>query len=540
MAGSYLGRFPYPQVDINSALDALVTDIAMSVDREVTELYGSLHTIKRMGKSFSFGFIPPDIRVDFVSTEQIRRSLGVVPGNPNAGVNSKSKNTKQTKSSPNELKPKETVITNLEYGAALYRSLRSRNYTHEEANKMVPLMVGHMEAEVGPPLGKNDKNRPGSSYKTNNYNVGNVSTGERGTFKNPLRSSNNTKNNWSKSPTHPSGGKYIISTQKIQGVEYPVYKVASTSLEDAADRQSSINSQWKGTETATNGEEYAAALRPDNHGVPVGGNSQPYFTEEQEFEYARKIDVGADRFKSDLAASGKSIGDILPPEQEKDGVLYTGVRIMGSAEVTNVEASDPLSSTGRNLRQIQDERQRAAQVQVQYIQRQINAVSSTPPLLWLIPPSEFNRSYEQNIDSPKGRRGHIVHTWLQQPLIISAKGKTAAQYIFNVQGYGGITAENRIHSLSYRNLMSLVRMYKNNGYIYSGEGVFGESNDGIPLYAMSLWLYHDGRIYIGSFSDFSISDSASSPYNIDYSFKFDVRYEVDVADASFSGGGDST
>ena len=179
---------------------------------------------------------------------------------------------------------------------------------------------------------------------------------------------------------------------------------------------------------------------------------------------------------------------------------------------------------GRRIEVASERRQIIANYQTIELQRQINIVKSTPPLIFLINPSDFKRGYEQNIDdSVKGRYGHIVHRWLEKPMTISCSGVTAGQYIVDAEGSGGLTNFYRVFSISYQNLLSIMGMYKNNGIIFAGS----ESDPGIPILAMSLFIYYDSHIYIGSFDSMSVDDKADKPFNLSYDFKFTARYDMD-------------
>jgi uncharacterized protein YggU (UPF0235/DUF167 family) len=143
----------------------------------------------------------------------------------------------------------------------------------------------------------------------------------------------------------------------------------------------------------------------------------------------------------------------------------------------------------------------------------------------LINPQEFNRNYERAVDDGnKGRQKNIVHMWLERPMTLSASGQTAAQYVLNADNTGGLTHHKRIHSLSYLNLMSLVQIYKNNGVIYTNL----PENEGVAVLPMSIFIYYDNHLYIGSFDDFEVSDSGDKPFNLSYSFKFTVRYDMET------------
>jgi len=110
-------------------------------------------------------------------------------------------------------------------------------------------------------------------------------------------------------------------------------------------------------------------------------------------------------------------------------------------------------------------------------------------------------------------------------MTISCSGVTAGQYVFNIFGQGGLSQLNRVQSISYQNLLSLVMTYKNNGVIYE-RNVPGSV--GTPVLAVSLFIYYDDKVYIGSFDSFTVEDDANQPYNLSYSFRFTVRYEIDV------------
>lgn len=201
--------------------------------------------------------------------------------------------------------------------------------------------------------------------------------------------------------------------------------------------------------------------------------------------------------------------------------------IMSYGGVTEAETDDITLRLGKNIAIASAERVAIAQTQTKALQDQINILNDMPPLLMLVNPSEFTRNYEHTADSGiKGRHGHIVHIWLERPMKINSRGTSAGQYAMAAGGFGGLTTENRVNSLSYQNLMSLAMIYKNNGVLFTGSEVGSQA--GIPILACSIYIYYDNHIYIGSFNDFSIEDDANKPFNMAYTFSFDVRYDLDV------------
>ncbi len=211
--------------------------------------------------------------------------------------------------------------------------------------------------------------------------------------------------------------------------------------------------------------------------------------------------------------------------------------IMSNGNVTDPNSSDALSDQlGRNI-QTSDTRAALVQKQTNDLSYQISLIQSTPALVMLVNPSEFTRSYEATVDPVKSRAGFVINMWLERPLSISCKGTTAGQYFFRSDGSGGLTNFNRVQSISYKNLMSLVSIYRNNGYTYMNPAISAD-NAGVPIVAFSCFIYYDDHLYIGSFDEFTVTDDGNKPFNLSYSWKFTVRYDVDttsVADSVIQG-----
>jgi Transglycosylase SLT domain len=200
--------------------------------------------------------------------------------------------------------------------------------------------------------------------------------------------------------------------------------------------------------------------------------------------------------------------------------------IMTNGNVTDAQLSNPKAIIGGQLA-LSDTRAGVVQQQTNYLNTQISLIQQTPALMMLVNPSDFNRSYEHSVDPVKTRPGYVINMWLEKPLVITSKGVTAGQYAFQSDGSGGLVHQNRIQSISYQNLMSLVGIFKNNGNTFTDD-TFGDSNSGIPLISLSVYIYYDNHIYIGSFDEFEITDDGNKPFNLSYSWKFTVRYDLDT------------
>ncbi len=209
-------------------------------------------------------------------------------------------------------------------------------------------------------------------------------------------------------------------------------------------------------------------------------------------------------------------------------------RIAGRAQVVgSVWGPDPTAanpsptqSQGGATTAVDSTRQYySATIQAKSINDQIDAIRNIPPLLLMVNPKTFSRNYERSYDYAKGRRGDIASLWLEKPMTISAQGETAGAYSVTVNGdNGGITGTQRVSSLAYRNLMSLVGIYKNNGMLYQGS--FDVNSQGVSTIPLSVYIYYDGRVYVGSFDSFSVSDDAERPFSYSYNFTFTTRFEV--------------
>ena len=123
------------------------------------------------------------------------------------------------------------------------------------------------------------------------------------------------------------------------------------------------------------------------------------------------------------------------------------------------------------------------------------------------------------------REGWVSSLWGRGQPTILANGSTAAFYV----GGKGLTSLSRGSSLSFRNFMSILGMFKNNGYyflsgtenkdLFDAVGV----NRGRVISVMDLIkISYDGVDYIGSFNTFTIDETAEAPFRFNYNFEFIV------------------
>ncbi len=528
---------PFP--DIINYITNINTVVQQGYDFTGQQIFGSLTGARRALKPFIIGFIPPDIDVNFVPIERALVKLGDIT----KATLTKSTQVIPTKKTPfnNTYSPEDigqqvpTIksVSVSDAATIIDNYLVKGGIPPDRAKLLTSFFIGQAATEIGD---------AGGQFNTVNYNFGNVHASGGGKFRKDV-SGNIIPGTTAKLPNNQSivvnmggmdppppppngGGFYLGVDSDPKTGAYPVYFVAANSPQGGIERwlANTINN-FNGVLASNNADEFVRALRPDLY---AGGGFGYFGGDEKHVEaYASGVASGAARLTN---SSTKDFRDPKITEVASDTGEIIG-SIMTNGNVTALEDDDILANgkqIGRNLR-VSDQRQEVVAKQVNELQQQINTVRFTPALLMLVNPSDFTKSYEHTLDTPKVRRGHVVHMWIEKPLALSAKGMTAGFYAINASGDGGLSTQNRIQSLSYRNLMSLALIYRNNGHFYNNSS---NANQGVPLISMSVFIYFDGYIYIGSFDDFGINDNADKPVQLEYDFKFTVRYEIETNDVS--------
>ena len=171
------------------------------------------------------------------------------------------------------------------------------------------------------------------------------------------------------------------------------------------------------------------------------------------------------------------------------------------------------------------------------ITQQVNQMANTPPLRLLVNPRSFKNSLEKiTSDGSWGRNGPIIEHWGEQMDKIEASGKIAAFYALDSNPPGlltdndpGITRMARNSSTSYQNLLSLYLIYRNNGGIWTEDFINPLSTKTNLSIVGSIFIFYDNILYVGSFDNFTVSESDEAPYSLEYSFTFTVRawFEMD-------------
>jgi hypothetical protein len=106
---------------------------------------------------------------------------------------------------------------------------------------------------------------------------------------------------------------------------------------------------------------------------------------------------------------------------------------------------------------------------------------------------------------------------------------TASEGLTSAAGYGTESGVNRLNSIGYRNFLSLVAMFKSNGYkrlnsyedTLQGKAFPGQTSRVVHVLDC-VQIYYDGTTYFGHFTDLSFTADVQSPYHFQYSLSYTV------------------
>lgn len=208
----------------------------------------------------------------------------------------------------------------------------------------------------------------------------------------------------------------------------------------------------------------------------------------------------------------------------------------GSPNAAKAKAAEAkVAGTDLNTTELGKRYIAAQKAEIQQTQLLVENMSKTPPLRLLVNPTSFKISSEKIIsDSNWTRNGPVVEHWGEQQDKIDASGKLAAFFAIDAASQTpgcdgsspGLTRVARNYTASYQNFLSLYLLYKNNGYLFTSgldeKNSHGQFSARLSLVG-SMYIYYDNALYIGSFDNFSITETDDKPYTLEYNFQFTVR-----------------
>ena len=144
--------------------------------------------------------------------------------------------------------------------------------------------------------------------------------------------------------------------------------------------------------------------------------------------------------------------------------------------------------------------------------RLVGMSTTVPELYLLVNPASLTINQDKSYTTYYTRSGPKTEWNGNKPLEISVNGKSGGFYMFDEDvdesGYG---VRNYFKTLAFKNIMSLVSLYKNNGTVYGSKTV--DKMGGVEI-------IYKHKIYHGSFTSMSLSFKDSNPSTLDYNFSF--------------------
>jgi hypothetical protein len=154
-----------------------------------------------------------------------------------------------------------------------------------------------------------------------------------------------------------------------------------------------------------------------------------------------------------------------------------------------------------------------------------------PELYFLINPESITVNQEKSYTDYYTRSGPKTEWNGNKPAELSLTGKSGGFYSVQESpednlGYG---VRNYFKTLAFKNIMSIVSMYKNNGFIYgetsSSTGSMSQKNSVVGMGKAEILYKH--KIYQGSFTSMSLSFQDANPAFLTFDFNFRAFVEID-------------
>lgn len=134
----------------------------------------------------------------------------------------------------------------------------------------------------------------------------------------------------------------------------------------------------------------------------------------------------------------------------------------------------------------------------------------------LINPLSMNHSKTGSTSAIYTRSGYVTQVWGLGQDLITSTGTTAA---FMVDGVG-LTAVSRTRSFAYKNFLSLLYAYRNNGYNLVDPTALQPALTRVINTIQGIEMSYDNQIFMGHFNNFTIDEDASKPFLFNYNFEF--------------------
>lgn len=161
-------------------------------------------------------------------------------------------------------------------------------------------------------------------------------------------------------------------------------------------------------------------------------------------------------------------------------------------------------------------------------------IDDAPPVLLLaINPENFNKSFTKKVTQARNRpvtrnkASYVFNFDFDELDVMSCSGTSAMFY-----GQNGLTVDSRKETLGYRNLRSLVEIYRNNGRNYNKRTTnvspLLTGGNGLIKSVGRVIIAYDRVIYKGSFDSMSVEEVDEKPFNMQFNFQFTIAETIDI------------
>lgn len=144
----------------------------------------------------------------------------------------------------------------------------------------------------------------------------------------------------------------------------------------------------------------------------------------------------------------------------------------------------------------------------------------------LVNPSNMNHGKTSAVYANYTRKGYVTQLWGPNQDLITSTGKSAA---FMVEG-SGLTNIARRRSFGYVNFLALFTSYRNNGYQLLDPSAIKAPLTRVINTVHGVEIFYDNQIFMGHFNNFTLDESAETPFLFNYNFEFVISSLSSISD----------
>ena len=138
-------------------------------------------------------------------------------------------------------------------------------------------------------------------------------------------------------------------------------------------------------------------------------------------------------------------------------------------------------------------------------------------------PASVNFNYAQLIERTQTKGGFVEFHWGEglrtiELNMVTGGFKRLYSGLSNITGGGIDVGGNRRETINYDKYLDMLALFHNNGQIYDTNGQI--------VFSGRIKILFDGGIYIGTFDNFNVEDSAQKPFQFNMTTTFTVHREI--------------